>query len=268
MAIQVTRGRRAAAPPWPVPRDGQGVRAGWRSPARVACIITVPAGGVAGQQPEPPPRVELRGRGDADNDAFIRRTLRDPRLIVIARDTVIGHADTIPGTALVVGATARIDGVVAGDLVAVDANVFLRPTAHVQGSVRNIAGGFYPSDLATIDGTTTSDPTAAYFVRPRDDGLFIIQGITRQRIVVFSGFYGLQPPAYDRVDGVTVTSGRDCSFHGSSGSSPCCAVMWTTAPSGGSSPGVASSSCPGGAPSSWWVPSGRRSRTSSGSAGT
>jgi hypothetical protein len=123
------------------------------------------------------------------------------------RDTVIGHADTIPGTALVVGATARIDGVVAGDLVAVDANVFLRPTARVHGSVRNIAGGFYPSDLATIDGTTTSDPTAAYFVRPREDGLFIIQGITRQRMVVFSGFYGLQPPAYDRVDGVTVTIG-------------------------------------------------------------
>jgi hypothetical protein len=173
----------------------------------VAWISVVPAGGVAGQQAEPSPRVELRGRGDADNDAFIRRTLRDPGLIIIARDTVIGQADTIPGTALVIGATARIDGVVAGDLVAVDANVFLRPTARVHGNVRNIAGGFYPSDLATIAGTTTSDPTAAYFVRPREDGLFIIQGTTRQRMVVFSGFYGLQPPAYDRVDGVTVTIG-------------------------------------------------------------
>ncbi|HSJ06973.1 MAG TPA: hypothetical protein VK936_09730 [Longimicrobiales bacterium] len=176
-------------------------------PWAVACLVAATAGVAAGQQIEPSPRVELRGRGDADNDAFIRRTLRDPRLIVIARDTVVGHADTIPGTVLVVGATMRVDGVVAGDLVAVDANVFLRPTAHVHGSVRNIAGGFYPSDLATIDGTTTSDPTAAYFVRPRDDGLLIIQGITRQRMVVFSGFYGLQAPVYDRVDGVTLTVG-------------------------------------------------------------
>lgn len=174
----------------------------------VLAAFLIGASGAAAQQPGQPadPRVEKRGRGDADNDAFLRRFLADD-YVLLGRDTVISHSDTIPGNALVLRATVRIDGVVAGDLVAVDANVFLRPTASVLGDVRNIAGGFYPSDLATVAGTTRSEPTAPYYVEERDDGTFVIQGLIQHSSLVLSGLYGLQPPSYDRVDGVTVTAG-------------------------------------------------------------
>lgn len=171
-------------------------------------VLLSPAG-AAGQDPAAPPDpgVERRGRGDADNDAFLGRFLATGEYVLFVRDTAIAHADTIRGNALVLRATVRIDGVVDGDLVGVDANVFLRPTARVLGNVRNIAGGFYPSDLAVIAGTTHSEPTAPYFVQEREDGTFVIQGLIRHSALVLSGVYGLQPPAYDRVDGLTLTAG-------------------------------------------------------------
>lgn len=176
-------------------------------PGFVAALLCAPgASDAAAQQPEPAqPRVEKRGRGDADNDAFLRRFLAAGQYELFVRDTVIGHNDTIRGNALVLRGTVRIDGVVTGDLVAVDANVFLRPSARVLGSVRNIAGGYYPSDLATVEGTTQTDPTALYFVEERADGRLVIQGLDRHSVLVLGGLFGLQPPSYDRVDGLTLT---------------------------------------------------------------
>jgi hypothetical protein len=99
------------------------------TPSRPVTIATVAllvfASGALAQ------RVELRGRGDVDTDIFLRRLINSGAYVLIARDTLLSHNDTIPGTALVAGSTVRIDGVVAGDLIAVDANVFLRPTARV-----------------------------------------------------------------------------------------------------------------------------------------
>src|SRR5688572_32964746 len=81
------------------------------------------AGGLRAQQ-----RIELRGRGDIENDAFLHAVLERDSLVIVATDTVLTRNDTIAGTVLVLGATARSDGVIAGDLVIVDGNVVLRPT--------------------------------------------------------------------------------------------------------------------------------------------
>jgi hypothetical protein len=149
-------------------------------------------------------RVEVRGRGDADNDAFLRELVSRGEYVLIAKDTTIAATDTIPGTALVLGTTLRLDGVIAGDLVIVDANVFLRPSGRVLGRVRNIAGGYYPSELASVHGGVRTEPNAAYLVERPDAASIHIVGTTQRSVFVRYGLAGLLPPTYDRVDGVTV----------------------------------------------------------------
>jgi hypothetical protein len=160
-------------------------------------------------QPAAAQQVELRGRGDIEHDLFLRRLLESGDFLLISRDTLIAHNDTVPTTALVVGGRLRLDGTVLGDLVIVDANVFLRPSARVLGDVRNIGGGYYPSELATVAGRSRSEPLAPYIARELPDGTIIIQGLTRRAALTPTGIFGLAVPTYDRVDGLTLGYGAE-----------------------------------------------------------
>jgi len=151
--------------------------------------------------------VRVSGRGDTNNDVFLRNFIKRGGYTLITSDTTIAASQTVQGSVLVLSSTLRIDGTVTGDVVVVDGNLFLRPTARVQGSVRNIAGGFYPSDLATVSGSTRSDPNAMYEVQDKD-GVFTIAGLTRTSgLFLGGGVKGFTPPTYDRVDGLTLTLG-------------------------------------------------------------
>jgi hypothetical protein len=160
------------------------------------------AGGLRAQQ-----RIELRGRGDIENDAFLHALLERDSLVIIATDTVLTRNDTIAGTVVVLGATARIDGVIAGDLVIVDGNVFLRPTARVLGRVHNVGGGLYPSELAVVERGIRSEPNAPYEVERLPDGTMLIRGVTDRSVLLLEGLYGFGLPTYDRVDAVTLRYG-------------------------------------------------------------
>ena len=172
-----------------------------RSLCHACCLLVAFAGGVHAQ------RIELRGRGDAENDAFLHALLERTDLVIIDSDTVLTRTDTIAGTVVVLGATARIDGVVVGDLVIIDGNVFLRPSARVRGRVHNVGGGFYPSELAVVDRGIRSEPNAPYVIERLEDGTLIIRGTTDQSVLLLEGLYGFGVPTYDRVDGVTLTLG-------------------------------------------------------------
>ncbi|HSK20164.1 MAG TPA: polymer-forming cytoskeletal protein [Longimicrobiales bacterium] len=167
----------------------------------VLCGVLLAAASAADAQ-----TVTVRGRGDAENDRYLQRLVDSGAYEVIAGDTLLARNDTIHGTALVVGATARLEGVITGDLVIVDANVFVRPTARILGDVRNIAGGLYYSELAAVIGTVHSEPNAPYRV-DRDDGSVIIRGTTAESALVLYGFRGIRIPTYDRVDGLTASLG-------------------------------------------------------------
>ena len=166
----------------------------------LCCVLLTAASAVAAQT------VTVRGRGDAENDRFLQRLIESGGYEVIASDTLLARNDTIHGTALVVGTTARLEGVITGDLVIVDANVFVRPTARIMGDVRNIAGGLYYSELAAVIGTVHSEPNASYRV-DRDNGSIVIHGTTAESALVLYGFKGIQIPTYDRVDGLTASVG-------------------------------------------------------------
>jgi hypothetical protein len=163
------------------------------------CLLLLCAGDVLGQ------RIEVRGRGDADTDAYLRRLVAAGDFTAIVRDTVIARTDTLAGTALVLRGTLRLDGIITGDLIVVDANVFLRPGSRVGGSIRNIGGGYYPSELAVIDGGVASDPNAQYIVQTHADGTIVILGTDQPSVILSPGLFGFGLPNYDRVDGLTVT---------------------------------------------------------------
>ena len=151
--------------------------------------------------------VEVRGRGDAENDRFLQRLAESGEYTMLARDTLLARNDTVHGTALVVGGTTRLEGVITGDLVIVDANVFVRPTARIMGDVRNLAGGLYYSELAAVIGTIHSEPNAPYRVHTNDDGSVVILGTIVESSFVFYGVRGIDIPTYDRVDGLTLSVG-------------------------------------------------------------
>jgi hypothetical protein len=178
---------------------------GWRALRRGVLLCAVlaaamPAAPAAAQQ------VEVRGRGDIENDFFLRNLVQSGDYTLLARDTLLTATDTVHGTALVLRATVRLDGVVTGDLVIVDANVFLRPNARILGTVRNIAGGFYPSELAVVQGGVRGEPNAPYLVRREAEGArLVILGTTRPSTIVRPGLFGFAIPTYDRVDGLTLS---------------------------------------------------------------
>ena len=151
--------------------------------------------------------VHVRGRGDADNDRYLRRLVQSGEYVLLAQDTLLARNDTVHGTALVLGSTVRLEGVITGDLVVVDANVFVRPTARIMGDVRNVAGGLYYSELAALIGGVRSEPNAAYRVEHPGEEIYIIRGTTAESALVLYGLKGLLMPTYDRVDGLTLSLG-------------------------------------------------------------
>lgn len=172
--------------------------------------VALPSGALLAQQ------VERVGSGDVALDGRLDRLLAAGDYTLITRDTLLVGADTIPGNVLVLDATAIVEGAVAGDLIAVDANVFLRPSARVHGSTVNVGGGLYRSALARIGGEVVDVPLAPYRV-VREPGRFRIEARSDERTLVLDGFKGFHAPTYDRVNAATLEWGatyRPAAFAG------------------------------------------------------
>ena len=179
-----------------------------RSPARrrllaaallaAACAALAPPGAEA--------QVRFRGVGDPDLDAMLLRLIADGEYRLVTSDTTLALGDTLQGPVLVLRARFSIAGHVEGELVAVDANVFVRPTGSISGDAWNLGGGYYPSDQATVAGRVRDHPLAPYRVE-RDRDLYIVRGFAHEAAFIPDGLYGLSLPTYDRVDGLSVPVG-------------------------------------------------------------
>jgi hypothetical protein len=141
--------------------------------------------------------VRLRGYGEPDLDALIRAQLSSGTRLIL-RDTVIATGDTLRGDVLIVRARFILEGTVLGDVTGVDANMYLRPNARVRGRVTNIAGGYYPSELAEVR-SVDDQPLAPYQVERTDDG-YVIRGTVSRPALKLLG--GARLPEYNRVDGL------------------------------------------------------------------
>jgi hypothetical protein len=152
-------------------------------------------------------RVVLAGRGPIETDTVLERIARTPGWIILSRDTTIEPGQTLSGPVLAAGSTVRFAGTISGDLVIVDANVFVRPQARIQGNVINIGGGFFRSNEAEISGELIEYREALYRVALEEDDVVRIVGIETPSVIDLDGFRGITLPTYDRVDGIGVRAG-------------------------------------------------------------
>ena len=158
--------------------------------------------------PDGQPTIRFRGKGDIELDIFIRNLLASRDYLLITRDTVITRTDTVRGNVLVVGATLRLDGALMRDLTSIGGNVFVRPSANVIGEIRNIAGGYYPSQLAKINPAVVNAPNAPYEIIQTPGALDIV-GTLHPSAFDLPGIMGLAIPTYDRVNGLTLGLGAN-----------------------------------------------------------
>jgi hypothetical protein len=177
----------------------------WLAVAVVAAVPGTPPARAVAQGGQAPPVVETSGTSDVALDRRLDRLLgADP--MIITSDTRIRSGDTIPRSVLVLDATVIHEGVILGDLVLVDAGVFLRHEAVVGGDLVNIGGGLYRSERARIGGTIIDLPDAGYRVIREPDRIVIEASGTPERLIL-DGFGGLRTPTYDRVNGLGVVWG-------------------------------------------------------------
>jgi hypothetical protein len=146
--------------------------------------------------------VRRTGRGEPQLDVRIDNIIGDRDYRIIARDTVIARNDTLRGPILSLGNRVIVEGTVLGTFAMIDANVYLRPTARIEGDIVNIGSGFYRSELATITGRVTDRPLAPYHVERVGQDLVIV-GDTEHKL--------LKPafllPMANRVDGIMPRAG-------------------------------------------------------------
>jgi len=173
--------------------------------ATIAAALLVLLGSAIAPAPTAAQRVERVGSGAASVDERLDEVLAG-RYLLVARDTTFGAADTVPGPVLVLGATLIVEGVVAGDLVAVDSEVYLRPTARIVGDAVNIGGGLYRSEHAVVQGLRIDRPEAPYRVIRTQDVLRI-EAAPGRRAIELDGVSGFRVPTYDRVSGLTLRWG-------------------------------------------------------------
>ncbi len=160
------------------------------------------------------PRVTRTGQGDPAADAHIDALLARGGYLLLTRDTVIARGDTVHRPVLALGAKLALEGTVAGELVGVTANLFLRPGAVVQGAVVNAGGGLYPSDQAHIEGDTIDAALAPYAVERTSGGYTIVGQLKGPPLVSLDALKGFHAPAYDRVDGLWLQWGARLNLPG------------------------------------------------------
>jgi hypothetical protein len=152
--------------------------------------------------PLPAQSVRTRGYGEPDLDAVLREAIAG-RALLVTRDTVISARDTVRGDVLVLSSRFIVDGTLQGNLTGVDANMYVRPNANITGRVNNVAGGYYPSELARVHAVEDR-PLAPYRVL-KDGETYVIEGtVQRPKLSLIGGF---QVPEYNRVDGLRVELG-------------------------------------------------------------
>ena len=147
-------------------------------------------------------RVLTRGYGEADLDAIIRAIIH-PRTLVVTRDTLIAASDTVGRDILVLRSRFIVEGAIQGDVVGVEANMYLRPNARITGQVTNVSGGYYPSELAKVSRVEDRPLAPYHVVRSGED--YVIEGTVKRPALKLLG--GFQLPEYNRVDGLRAEVG-------------------------------------------------------------
>lgn len=171
------------------------------SKLRVALLLAAAAAVAA---PARAQTVVRRDDGATYLDRRIDRALRT-QYVAIGTDTTIAADDTIPGALFAFGHRVYIEGTVLGDVIGIEANTYVRPSAHVAGVLVNLNGGLYVSELADVNRKI--DLTTVDYGYRVVDGRYVIVYEAKEPRLVLDPISGVHIPRYNRVDGVAVDVG-------------------------------------------------------------
>lgn len=180
---------------------------------RWLCVVFLVAGGVTEAQT----RVVVADLGPGAAGRTLREALARPHRLVEPDTTpfIQRRGEIQQSTLIVLGRTTYVGGKVEGDVIVVNADLFVRAGAEITGRAIAIGAGTYPSTLAHIGGGIQSF---------RDDGFAVVRNADVYELryqsllegasppLLFPGVYGLRMPTYDRVNGFAVPFGPALSF--------------------------------------------------------
>lgn len=172
----------------------------WAFPAALLLALLCPAAGRAQQ-------IEFTPRPNRPAERQLDRFLRAGHYQTWAHDTVLAPGVEVQGDVLVLEATARVSGHVHGSVYVVNGDLFLRPSARIDGDVLALGGGYYSSTLAHVQGNVVYQPNDVLNVIPHAGGYQIYPVEETPQPFRLHGALGFDFPHYDRVDGWTFSWG-------------------------------------------------------------
>jgi hypothetical protein len=156
--------------------------------------------------------VRVRGGGVAVR--VLREALARPHVLVVAPDTglTLGRDVRADRPLVVIGGPLRIAATVPGDVVVVG-ELFLRPGADVDGRAVALGGGAYNSTLARVRGGLFAYRDVGFDAAPDAAGGLVLdaRSVAGPTVARFGlpGTGGFRLPAYDRVNGVSLSFGPE-----------------------------------------------------------
>jgi hypothetical protein len=158
--------------------------------------------------------VVLREPGPGPAAEIVRRVVAGPHVVRAGTGPLRFPRDsTITSSLLVLGRPTYLASTVQGDVVVVGADLFLRPGVDVSGRAVAIGGTVAATTLGRVAGGVESRRDETFVVRRDDTGARYVldyrtdRAVDREPTFSLTGVFGLQNPAYDRVDGLSLGVG-------------------------------------------------------------
>ncbi|MBV9880884.1 MAG: hypothetical protein JO180_10340 [Gemmatirosa sp.] len=156
----------------------------------------------------------VRDAGPGVVGRLLREALARPNVVVMPADTgiVLGRGTDVATTLVVLRGPARLEGRVRGDFIVLG-DLVLRPGAVVEGRAIAIGGEILNSSLAAVRGERLVFRDVGFAVAAERPETYALDYRSLERhpvpIVSLPGAFGVRPPGYDRIDGLSIALGPE-----------------------------------------------------------
>ncbi len=168
-------------------------------PTLAALAVVLLAGPAAAQVPavEVDPRIPFATR------RIVERSLAAPGAVVETGATLVAREETRSGSIVQLGGSILLEGRVEGDVLAVDSEVTLKPSAVIGGRLTVLAGRYFGSTMAETGEETVWLPEEPILIVSGADTVRV-RYVPRERPfpVGLGGVFGLVLHEYNGVDGL------------------------------------------------------------------
>ena len=180
----------------------------WRHLAVVALAVTGAA--TTRAQSVQVQSVQLRDAGSGAGPLILSLALAGPHTLIEPGPgpRVLRGDSTWANTVISLGRTVIVEGTIHGDVIVVDADLYIHPGGGIDGRAIAIGGGVYESALAR-SGADIAFRGFTYDIAPVTGGFALTyRSLSEQApdtaTVSLPGVQGFQIPAYDRSDGLSL----------------------------------------------------------------